>query len=118
MTFELVCGPHDGITFEARADIKDRHLYDPKAVMGVLSFLSTIPRGKRPRHIFVLVYGTDGVGKSTLCSRAPNSIFVGAGKGTKQLDAARFSQTESIGDLLDQLQAVQTQRPWWKFWNN
>lgn len=80
--------------------------------------LSTIPRGKRPRHIFALVYGTDGVGKSTLCSHAPNPIFVGAEKGTEQLDVARFPQTESIGDLLDQLQVVQTQRPWWKFWNN
>ena len=25
--------------------------------------LSTISRGKRPRHIFALIYGTDGVGK-------------------------------------------------------
>ena len=33
--------------------------------------LSTISRGKRPRHIFALIYGTDGVGKSTLCSHAP-----------------------------------------------
>ena len=24
----------------------------------------------------------------------------------------------SIGDLLNQLQVLQTQYPWWKFWNN
>jgi hypothetical protein len=35
MTFELVGGPHDGFTFKARDDIKDRHLDDPKAKMGV-----------------------------------------------------------------------------------
>jgi replicative DNA helicase len=28
-----------------------------------MSILSTISRGKRPRHIFALLYGTDGVGK-------------------------------------------------------
>jgi hypothetical protein len=72
--------------------------------------LSTISRGKRPRHIFALLYGTEGVGKSTLCSHAPNPIFVGAEKGTEQLDVARFPQTESIGDLLDQLRALQTQK--------
>ena len=52
--------------------------------------LSSISRGKRLRHIFALIYGTDGVGKSTLCSHAPNPIFVGAEKGTEQLDVARF----------------------------
>jgi hypothetical protein len=51
------------------------------------SLLSTISRGKRPRHIFALIYGTDGVGKSTMYSHAP--IFVGAEKGTEQLDVAR-----------------------------
>jgi Cdc6-like AAA superfamily ATPase len=67
--------------------------------------LSTISRGKRPRHIFALLYGTDGVGKSTLCSHAPNPIFVGAENGTAQLDVSRFPQTETIQELLDQLRA-------------
>jgi hypothetical protein len=72
--------------------------------------LSTISRGKRPRHIFALLYGTDGVGKSTLCSHAPNPIFVGAEKGTEQLDVARFPQTETIQELFDQLRALQTEK--------
>src|SRR5215468_10624813 len=72
--------------------------------------LSTISRGKRPRHIFALVYGTDGVGKSTLCSHAPNPVFIGAEKGTEQLDVARFPQTESIGELLAQVRALQTEK--------
>jgi AAA domain len=72
--------------------------------------LSSISRGKRPWHIFALLYGTDGVGKSTLCSHAPNPIFVGAEKGTEQLGVARFPQTESIGELLDQLRTLQTEK--------
>src|SRR6516162_9733210 len=72
--------------------------------------LSTISRGKRPRHIFALVYGTDGVGKSTMCSHAPNPIFIGAEKGTEQLDVARFPQTDSIGELLAQVRALQTEK--------
>jgi len=67
--------------------------------MHKMSVLSTISRGKRPRHIFALIYGTDGVGKSTMCSRAPNPIFIGAEKGTEQLDVARFPQVESIGEF-------------------
>src|SRR5215472_5886565 len=75
-----------------------------------MSILSTISRGKRPRHIFALLYGTDGVGKSTLCSHAPNPIFIGAEKGTEQLDVARFPQTDSIGELLSQLRALREEK--------
>jgi len=75
-----------------------------------MSFLSTISRGKRPRHIFALIYGTDGVGKSTLCAHAPSPIFIGAEKGTEQLDVARFPQTESIGELLAQIRALQNEK--------
>ena len=72
--------------------------------------LSTISRGKRPRHIFALVYGTDGVGKSTMCSHAPNPIFIGAEKGTEQLDVARFPQVDSTGELLGQIRALSTEK--------
>jgi hypothetical protein len=72
--------------------------------------LSTISRGKRPRHIFALIYGTDGVGKSVWASHSPRPIFIGAEKGTEQLDVARFPQTESIGELLSQVRALQTEK--------
>src|SRR6516164_4825821 len=75
-----------------------------------MSILSTISRGKRPRHIFALLYGTDGVGKTTAFSHAPNPVFIGAEKGTEQLDVARFPQTESIGELLSQVRALQTEK--------
>jgi hypothetical protein len=75
-----------------------------------MSILSTISRGKRPRHIFALVYGTDGVGKTCFASHSPRPIFIGAEKGTEQLDVARFPQVESIGELLSQVRALQTER--------
>jgi hypothetical protein len=75
-----------------------------------MSLLDTVTKGRRPRYIWALIYGTDGVGKSTLCSHAPNPIFVGAEKGTEQLDVARFPQTESISDLFAQLRTLQTEK--------
>jgi AAA domain len=77
--------------------------------------LSTISHGKRPRHIFALIYGTDGVGKSSVCSHAPNPIFIGAEKGTEQLDVARFPQADSIAELLAQIRALQTERHEFKY---
>jgi hypothetical protein len=63
-----------------------------------------------PPHIFALICGTDRVGKSTLCSHSPNPIFIGAEKGTEQLDVARFPQTESIGELLCKVHALQNEK--------
>jgi hypothetical protein len=75
-----------------------------------MSLLNTITKGRRPRYIWALIYGTDGVGKSTMCSHAPNPIFVGAEKGTEQLDVARFPQVESISELFAQLATLQTEK--------
>ena len=75
-----------------------------------MSILSTISRGKRPHHIFALIYGVDGVGKTCFASHAPKPIFIGAEKGTEQLDVARFPQTESIGELMAQVRALQTEK--------
>jgi AAA domain-containing protein len=75
-----------------------------------MSLLETITKGRRPRYIWALIYGTDGVGKSTMCSHAPNPIFVGAEKGTEQLDVARFPQVESIGELFAQLRTLQVEK--------
>src|SRR6516162_6106456 len=72
--------------------------------------LSTISRGKRLRHIFALIYGTDGVGKTCFASHSPKPIFIGAEKGTEQLDVARFPQTDSIGELFSQVRALQTEK--------
>jgi hypothetical protein len=75
-----------------------------------MSLLDTITKGRRPRYIWALIYGTDGVGKSTMCSHAPKPIFVGAEKGTEQLDVARFPQVESIGELFAQLRTLQLEK--------
>jgi AAA domain len=75
-----------------------------------MSLLDTITKGRRPRYIWALIYGTDGVGKSTMCSHAPNPIFVGAEKGTEQLDVARFPQVESISELFAQLRTLQLEK--------
>jgi AAA domain-containing protein len=75
-----------------------------------MSLLDTVTKGRRPRYIWALIYGTDGIGKSTWASHAPNPIFVGAEKGTEQLDVARFAQTESINELFAQLRTLQTEK--------
>ena len=41
-----------------------------------MSHLKTIQTGKQNLPPRLLIYGTEGIGKSTLASHAPNAIFI------------------------------------------
>lgn len=58
----------------------------------------------------ILVYGIDGVGKSTFAAQAPNPIFIQTGhdEGLKQIGAARFPACHTYQDFLARLSSVAT----------
>ena len=62
--------------------------------------LSSITTGKIRRPIRAVVYGVEGVGKSSFCAAAPDAVFIGAEDGTSQLDVARFPQPSNFGDIM------------------
>lgn len=51
MTFELVGGPHDGFTFEARDNITSWHLYDPESKMGLLASFEVFLQARVHRYV-------------------------------------------------------------------
>lgn len=48
-----------------------------------------IIRGRRQRAVKTVIYGTEGIGKSTFAAAFPDSLFVDCEGGTDQLDVAR-----------------------------
>jgi hypothetical protein len=48
--------------------------------------------------------------RSLWASHAPRPIFIGAEKGSEQLDLSRFPQLESTNELLAQVRALQTKK--------
>jgi hypothetical protein len=68
--------------------------------------LAGITRGKQAQPIRALLYGVEGVGKSTFGANAPSPVFLGAEDGTSQLDVARFHAPESWQDLLEAVQVL------------
>lgn len=71
--------------------------------------LAAVVRGKLDRPLRIVMYATDGVGKSTFASKAPAPIFIGAEDGTAQLDVARMPDVRSWGDIIESVEELAAQ---------
>ena len=54
-----------------------------------------IIKGKIPCAKKVLVYGPEGIGKSTFASRFPEPVFIDTEGSTKDMDVSRFEKASS-----------------------
>jgi len=63
--------------------------------------LSSVKKGKVTTPPRLLVYGMEGVGKSTFAAGAPDPVFLCSESGTNFLDIARFPTPETWEDVLD-----------------
>jgi hypothetical protein len=68
--------------------------------------LGAVVKGRLEQPTRAMIYGPEGVGKTTFGANAPNPIFLGAEDGTAQLDAVRFPAPESWADILDAIQTL------------
>lgn len=65
-----------------------------------------ITRGVIPSATKTLIYGSEGIGKSTLASQFPNPLFIDTEGSTKQMDVARLPVPETWQDILDEVKYV------------
>lgn len=65
-----------------------------------------ITRGKIPGAKKVVVYGPEGIGKSTFASRFPDPVFIDTEGSTKDMDVSRFEKPTSWQYLLDEIAYV------------
>lgn len=65
-----------------------------------------IIRGKIPCAKKVVIYGPEGIGKSTFASHFPEPVFIDTEGSTKDMDVARFEKAGSWTMLQDQIRYV------------
>lgn len=65
-----------------------------------------IIRGKIPCAKKVVIYGPEGIGKSTFASKFPDPVFIDTEGSTKDMDVARFEKTSSWTMLMEQIRYV------------
>lgn len=58
-----------------------------------------ITRGKQHRAVKMVLYGVEGIGKSTLASKCPEPLFIDVEGSTAQLDVARTPVPKTLEDL-------------------
>lgn len=65
-----------------------------------------IVSGKISRAVKTVIYGTEGVGKSTLASKFPEPLFLDVEGGTSQLDIRRVEVNDTWDELLSTVTEV------------
>ena len=72
--------------------------------------LQRITTGRTSAPPRLLVYGTEGIGKSTLASHAPRPIFIQTEDGLGEIDCHKFPLANSFDDVVGALEALRTEK--------
>ena len=65
-----------------------------------MSLLQTIESGRIQKPRRVMLYGVQGIGKSTFGAMALKPVFIQTEDGLGNLDAARFPLAETFDDVM------------------
>ena len=74
-----------------------------------MNILLNVQRGRVAKPPRVLVYGTEGIGKSTFASQAPKPIFIQTEDGLDEIDCDKFSQATTYGQVTAALHELRGQ---------
>ena len=74
-----------------------------------MSLLAQIHSGRRHRPPRLLIYGTEGAGKSTLAARSIKPIFIPTEDGLDQIECDSFPLARSFEEVLTYLKTLSTE---------
>jgi hypothetical protein len=78
-----------------------------------MSLISRVQRGRVAKPPRLLLYGTEGIGKSTFAAGAPSPVFVPTEDGLEEIGADRFPLARSLADVLAALAELAGQEHDW-----
>ena len=67
-----------------------------------------ISKGRIQKPLKVVIYGPEGIGKSTLASQFPNPVFIDTEGSTNHMDVARLPAPSSWAQLIEEVQYVKS----------
>ena len=75
-----------------------------------MSILDTIQTGRKAMPPRLMVYGQEGIGKSTFAAQAPNVIFIQTEDGLDQIECSKFPLCTTFRDVITQLTALRDEQ--------
>jgi len=71
-----------------------------------MGMLDTIQSGREAKPPRIMIYGSEGVGKSTFAASAPGTIFIQTEDGLGEIDCSKFPLAHSLADVFSGLAAL------------
>ena len=71
--------------------------------MGMLENIQSGKENKPPR---IMIYGSEGIGKSSYAAGAPNAIFIQTEDGLGEIDCRKFPLAHSLSEVIAELTAL------------
>jgi len=75
-----------------------------------MGMLETIQSGREKRPPRIMIYGSEGIGKSTFAASAPNPVFLQTEDGLGEIDCCKFPLVESYSEAIAQLTAIRDEQ--------
>jgi hypothetical protein len=75
-----------------------------------MSMLARVQRGRAARPPRILLYGVEGIGKSTVGTQAPKPIFIQSEDGLDEIACERFPLATSYDDVVGALKELRTEQ--------
>lgn len=70
-----------------------------------------ISSGVKPRAQRVVIYGAEGIGKTTMASKFPDPLFIDTENGSEHLDVKRVDIPKTWGDIIAVVEEVAMTKP-------
>lgn len=74
-----------------------------------MSLMATVHRGRAAKPPRILLYGVEGIGKSTFGSQAPNPVFIQTEDGLDEIDCHKFPLAKSYDEVTSALAELASQ---------
>ncbi len=71
-----------------------------------MALMSSVTNGKQSQPPRIMIYGSEGVGKSTFAASAPKPIFIQTEDGLSEIDTSKSPLRTTFDEVILQLQAV------------
>jgi hypothetical protein len=71
-----------------------------------MSLLKMIQSGKEAKPPRIMMYGSEGIGKSTFGASAPKAVFLQTEDGLSEIDCQKFPLAKNLTDVMNYLQGL------------